>query len=368
MRRFTLNADQWYAMELLGPEFGAEVRHCSPIKVYSLRPAGDGKRCFELAFHHSAYPAGVRDKVYFLQTIERSEHFLLGRVLGTERVILLMELTDEWLNRNVESAIRPERRHPGEADKVPPGVDLKEVYDPLEETAFCHLSWKAQTLENYSLPHIAYPVPHAAIKAGLEETFDLGFEALLYWLQLYTEFNTVPWRDYVPAMARLAELLTSGAAMDVAVIEGERFWLEIGEVNLLSGDIVTIQRDGELVGAFQSRRDGTLRFSAYQALDAKAVRSAVGLACKPAADGTVCMRPNNWEYALDSSAGFGQFYAADSGACYLSRWEYGLGISADGSRVEDWYAQRERVPVKPRFVATQIEVFLGFRSLVESET
>lgn len=50
MSRFTLNPDQWYAMELFGPEFGAEVRHCLPVLVHALTPAGGGKRCFERAF------------------------------------------------------------------------------------------------------------------------------------------------------------------------------------------------------------------------------------------------------------------------------------------------------------------------------
>lgn len=114
-------------MELFGPEFGAEVRHCSPVLVHALTPAGGGKRCFELAFYHSAYAAGVRDKVYSIQTIERSEHFLLARVLGTERLVLLMELTDEWLNKNFEPSIRSEPRRKEEPLATPLGCE--EVQD-----------------------------------------------------------------------------------------------------------------------------------------------------------------------------------------------------------------------------------------------
>ncbi|QCP14938.1 ADP-ribosylglycohydrolase family protein [Pseudoduganella umbonata] len=51
------------------------------------------------------------------------------------------------------------------------------------------------------------------------------------------------------------------------------------------------------------------------------------------------MRESNWQYALDSSAGFGNFYAADRGEAYLSYWEKGLGISSDGSEVAAWRAQ-----------------------------
>lgn len=55
MSRFTLNPDQWYVMELFGPGFGAEVRHCSPILIHTLTPAGGSRRCFELAFVMSEF-------------------------------------------------------------------------------------------------------------------------------------------------------------------------------------------------------------------------------------------------------------------------------------------------------------------------
>tara|TARA_R110001583_G_scaffold193306_1_gene361387 strand:+ start:25 stop:1383 length:1359 start_codon:yes stop_codon:yes gene_type:complete len=76
------------------------------------------------------------------------------------------------------------------------------------------------------------------------------------------------------------------------------------------------------------------------------------------------MRSNNWEYALNCSAGNGNHYAADRGECYLSRWEFGLGISADGSKIEEWYTQRSKDPVEARFVATQLEVCLETRNLI----
>ena len=55
------------------------------------------------------------------------------------------------------------------------------------------------------------------------------------------------------------------------------------------------------------------------------------------------MRENNWEYALDCSAGNGNYYAADRGEAYLSYWEKGLGISWDGSDVPEWRKQLDLV-------------------------
>lgn len=59
--RFTLVPDQWYAAEIISDEFGAanEFRSRSAIKVYSVTPAGDGRRRFTLSFYHANYPEGV---------------------------------------------------------------------------------------------------------------------------------------------------------------------------------------------------------------------------------------------------------------------------------------------------------------------
>ena len=77
MERFTLRVGQWYAAELIGDEFHAQLRSYSPIKVRSIRQLKSGNRMFELGFYHANYPEGVQNKVYLLRTIERAHHFLL---------------------------------------------------------------------------------------------------------------------------------------------------------------------------------------------------------------------------------------------------------------------------------------------------
>jgi hypothetical protein len=66
----------------------------------------------------------------------------------------------------------------------------------------------------------------------------------------------------------------------------------------------------EAIAAVTGAADGRLLVSAFQPLDARAIRMLTGCGVKPAPDGTVCLRPNNWEYTLDASAGMGQAYAA----------------------------------------------------------
>ena len=71
------------------------------------------------------------------------------------------------------------------------------------------------------------------------------------------------------------------------------------------------------------------------------------MAHKPGPEHGVCMRENNWEYALDCSAGNGNFYAFEGGAAYLSYWEHGVGLMADRSIDHHWFAMRQlqnRVP------------------------
>ena len=102
MSRFTLQPLNWYAMELLGPEFGSEVRHCSPIRVDAVELAGNGSRRFDFSIFHAAYPECVQTKTYTIQTTQRIDHFLLGRVVDTIRLVLLLELSDKWLKQHFD--------------------------------------------------------------------------------------------------------------------------------------------------------------------------------------------------------------------------------------------------------------------------
>ena len=101
-RRYTLQPGCWYAAELIGDDMPASdggVVARSPIRVDALRPHQSGKRLFELAFYHAAYPEGVRDKQYRLQTIERGASFMLARSVEHRpvRLVLLHALSAQWL-------------------------------------------------------------------------------------------------------------------------------------------------------------------------------------------------------------------------------------------------------------------------------
>jgi hypothetical protein len=156
-------------------------------------------------------------------------------------------------------------------------------------------------------------------------------------------------------MRRLAELLALGINGEPDAIEGDRWHVRLGPVDL-GTRIVTVQRQQRLIAAVTGAADGRLVVSAFQPLDACAIRLLTGCGVKPAPDGTVCLRPNNWEYTLDASAGMGQAYAADRGETYLSYWEFGIGVSANGETLPDWRRHRDAVPWPASLVAAQIAV------------
>lgn len=108
--RFTLEPRRWYACELIGDEFGEDKCSYSPIKAYGFEPVGDGSRTLILSFYHANYPAGVRDKTYRLQTIERGSTFLLVRSLDHQpaRILRIYDIDATWMGRHFPS-MKPAR-------------------------------------------------------------------------------------------------------------------------------------------------------------------------------------------------------------------------------------------------------------------
>jgi len=105
MDRFSLEPGRWYAAELLGEEFGSEIRSYSPIRVEEIRPKGGCR--FSLAFYHANYPEGVRDKVYALETLERGATFILARSRehSPPRLMLIYSVTSAWLREHFGATV-----------------------------------------------------------------------------------------------------------------------------------------------------------------------------------------------------------------------------------------------------------------------
>jgi len=219
-----------------------------------------------------------------------------------------------------------------------------------------NLHLKADVLERYQLPDIAYPIRKSDLTVCLEESGSLPVASLLHGLQQRSRDGAAEWQQVEPAMDRLAELLAPDDARDVVSAAGDHWWLEVGPVDL-GGKLLTIQRGDALIAAITARDDGRLRVAVFRPMDAKSAEYLIGLGQVPHPEHGVCMRENNWEYALDCSAGNGNYYAADRGEAYLSYWEKGLGISWDGSDVPEWRKQLDLVPRPAARVVAELGVY-----------
>jgi hypothetical protein len=213
----------------------------------------------------------------------------------------------------------------------------------------------SQVLARYGLPDIVYSFPVAEFNAPAIDAGKPPLAAMLYGLQHRSE-GSASWMTLEGAMDRLTYLLTSDRGRTTVAASGDHWWLEIGSVDLNNGKLVTIQRESSLIAAVSPREDGRLRVAVFRPLDAQSARHLVALGQIPHPEHGVCMRENNWEYALDCSASNGNLYSADRGEAYLSFWEKGLGISWDGTEVHPWWTQRGLAARKPALVATELAV------------
>lgn len=213
---------------------------------------------------------------------------------------------------------------------------------------------KPEVLARYGLPDIAYPIASADLQTALTGGGELPLAMILHGLQEVARDGETDWKHLETAMSRLSELLAPEDERDVISAVGDTWWIEIGPVDL-GGKLVTVQRGNDLIAAITPRDDGRLRVAVFRPLDAKSAEYLTGLGQAPHPEHGVCMRENNWEYALDCSAGNGNYYAADRGEAYLSYWEKGLGISRDETEVPEWRTQLSLV-ARP---AAQVVVDLG---------
>ncbi len=219
---------------------------------------------------------------------------------------------------------------------------------------------KPAALVRHGLPDIAYPMTTNLFASALDGGLGLPFADMLHLLQERSAQGDADWRALEPAIDRLAELIAPSDDRALVSAGGPEWWIEIGPVNLRR-PIVTVQRGHELVAAMRRRRDGGLRLAAYRPLDARSTRLITAISLRPHHEnGTVCMRDNNWEYALDCSAGMGQHHAYERGEANLFYWQNGIGREQGGTANPHWWAMRRLAPRPSSRVATELGVAYAF--------
>ncbi|MFT6910230.1 MAG: ADP-ribosylglycohydrolase, partial [Oleiphilaceae bacterium] len=95
---------------------------------------------------------------------------------------------------------------------------------------------------------------------------------------------------------------------------------------------------------------------AYEPLDDNALSSIKGICQDVDKMAKETIGQNKLKYAAHRSGGIGQQYAADAGTSYLSYWQYGLGVSNDGTLVPPWHEQTGLRVVPHMHIGTQLQV------------
>jgi hypothetical protein len=225
---------------------------------------------------------------------------------------------------------------------------------PVE--GFVLLSFNPEALASKELSSVDYPVPSNALDGLLEGGGEIEPPQLLVWIQQYVSDQKAPWRDYRKAMSQLLGVCTPPDERTPIDVSGDNWSLVCGKVNLDS-KLVSFSRDGEVLAVAGKNADGRVRVESFQPLDGRTLRCLINTSLLPAPDGTVCMRPNNWEYLGDNACGTGQMYAAMDGRSYMSLWEYGLGINAEHDPDPDWHSQRDAVALSAATLAVSLGMY-----------
>ena len=211
---------------------------------------------------------------------------------------------------------------------------------------FVPFHFAAEVLGEFSLPEIDYPVPADFVPRLAAPDGEMPFDMMLYWLQMQSGRSGVDWQDLETAMQRLVQLLTPEVGIEPVSMATEGWSLDLATVPL-DQEIVTLERDGYLLAAIRPGTDFGLVAASYRPLDAQSLRLLTTLSARPHPRHGVAMRPNNWEYVLDSAVANDNFYASERDEAYLSHFSF--GIDSDEARA-----------VPPAQTATQLRVFCQF--------
>lgn len=235
-------------------------------------------------------------------------------------------------------------------------IDVEIFKAGARKMSIIEIRLKPAMLARYCLPDILYPMSLTAFDAALSQDRDWPLASMLYHLQMRARDGDADWQSLEPAMERLAQILAPDDPRPVLSATAQEWWLEVGPVSI-NGPIVTIQRGNKLIAALTPTDGGRLRVAAYRPLDAKSAKYLTDLAMKPHAEHGVCMRESNWEYAVDCSAGNGNFYAFTRGEPYLSYWERGLSQVSDGTVQPQWTAMKSLLSRPPSMVVAELGIY-----------
>ncbi len=290
----------------------------------------------------------------------------LGRT-GMIAARLLMDLD----TLDADSAIRQVRAARSGTIETAVQEEYLRSYAPKKEPcdegihAYAVIHWDAKRIEALGLGNQGFPVPLAlfqgqlAVGSELQTQQEITTFDLLSWMQDFIRYDHAEWRDFDGPILQLAARLASTLMNEESLEFDSSSCQMLLESVDLNNELITIQRQGQVLAACSPTVDGRIRLMALNALDTRSLEIVVSAAIHPEPNGSVCMRKNNWEYLKDLSAGMGQSYASQRGESYLSYWRQGLGWFDAGNRLNRFSEQCKKAPVAPAVTGVQLELFLN---------
>ncbi|MBW8190651.1 ADP-ribosylglycohydrolase family protein [Neiella marina] len=222
-------------------------------------------------------------------------------------------------------------------------------------TDYVGLDLKQNLLDEWGLPNQEYPLPLETIKADMGNNGWLPKELLLHGLQAHMSEKSAAYQDQHLAIKALCRLFYEPELATETQVEGDNWGVLYGDIDLAHDEIVTIQRNDQLLAALK-QQGNDLVVRAYQPLDDSSLNYIRQLTQHIDRMTGELIGPNKLRYAQGYSDSTGQYYRAEAGQSYLSYWQHGLGLAHNGEEIPNWREQTTLTPISDLDLGTQLMV------------
>lgn len=190
-------------------------------------------------------------------------------------------------------------------------------------TEFVEFQVERDVHNEWPLPLIGKPIFADLISKVTHGSRATPLERTLFHLQLTSARPGADLPRLESAIHRLLEQLSTESNQPSVEAGADAWRLEIGPVPL-DQELITISRGGYLLCVLRPDEEGRLIVTSFRPLDAHTLRLLTRLSARPHPRLGVAMRPNNWEYALDSTVTTDNFYASNHDLPYLRHYDSGI--------------------------------------------
>ena len=188
-----------------------------------------------------------------------------------------------------------------------------------------HLAFQFEqdTHSEWGPPVFGQPIPVDLISKVTHGSYATPLEKTLFHLQLASARPGADLPRLELAIHRALEQFSSRSSQPSVEAGADTWRLEIGPVPL-DQELITINRGGYLLCVLRPDEEGRLIATSFRPLDAHTLRLVTRLSTRPHPRHGVAMRPDNWQYALDSAVTADNYYASNHDLPYLTHFDSGI--------------------------------------------